>query len=116
MHLRVRRAIRFPSKPRTEVAMLVRAVLKNSAVAPCTHPFLDTLTVPTAKINPRQTPPTPSAHSTTTDHPVVFVPSDGQLCGHQTGGTPVTECAQKPGWFKCAQNHRSITTRPPKVR
>jgi hypothetical protein len=38
----------------------------------------DTLTVQTTKINPATTPPVTSASSTTTDHPVVVVPSDGQ--------------------------------------
>lgn len=45
---------------------------------PCTHQFLDTLTVPTTKINPANPAPVTSAHSTTTDRPVIVVPSDGQ--------------------------------------
>ncbi|HTQ21665.1 hypothetical protein, partial [Mycobacterium sp.] len=51
---------------------------KNSAVAPCTHQFLDTLTVQTTKINPRSTPTTPSAPSTTNQHPGLVIPRDGQ--------------------------------------
>jgi hypothetical protein len=51
---------------------------KKQAGVPCTHQFLDTLTVQTTKINPATTPPVTSAASTTTDHPVVGIPSDGQ--------------------------------------
>ena len=51
---------------------------KKSAGAPCTHQFLDTLTVQTTKINPTPTPTTTSAASTTTQHPVVVIPRDGQ--------------------------------------
>lgn len=51
---------------------------RNSAGAPCTHQFLDTLTVQTTKIKPTPTPTTTSAGSTTAQHPVVVIPRDGQ--------------------------------------
>ncbi|MDZ7881392.1 MAG: hypothetical protein U5N53_00050, partial [Mycobacterium sp.] len=46
---------------------------KKSAGAPCTHQFLDTLTVQTTKTKPTPTPTTTSAASTTEQHPVVVI-------------------------------------------
>ena len=51
---------------------------KNSAVAPCTHQFLVTLTVQTNKINPAATAPTTSARSMTNNYPLVVILRDGQ--------------------------------------
>ncbi|MGK2873550.1 MAG: hypothetical protein ACSLFL_15045, partial [Alphaproteobacteria bacterium] len=51
---------------------------KKSAGAPCTHQFLDTLTVQTTKIKLTPTPTTTSAASTTEQRPVVVTPRDGQ--------------------------------------
>ncbi|MFH5246051.1 hypothetical protein, partial [Antrihabitans spumae] len=51
---------------------------KNSAGAPCTHQFLDTLTVQANKINPTPTPHTTSANTLTIHHPVVVTPRDRQ--------------------------------------
>ena len=45
---------------------------------PRTHQFLDTLMVQTTKIKPALTPTTPSAHSTTTTHPLVVIQRDAQ--------------------------------------
>ncbi|MCH9768444.1 MAG: hypothetical protein K0U70_11665, partial [Actinomycetia bacterium] len=55
-----------------------RSLPGNSAGAPCTHQFLDTLTVQTTKINPTPTPTTTTAGSTTAQHPVVVILRDGQ--------------------------------------
>jgi hypothetical protein len=51
---------------------------KKSAGAPCTHQFLDTLTVQTTNIKLTPTPTTTSATSTTAQHPVVVIPRDAQ--------------------------------------
>ncbi|EUA02769.1 hypothetical protein I547_1158 [Mycobacterium kansasii 824] len=51
-----------------------RSLPRNSAGAPCTHQFLDTLTVQTTKIKTTPTPNTTSAGSTTAQHPVVVIP------------------------------------------
>ena len=58
-----------------------RSLPGNSAGAPCTHQFLDTLTVQTTKIKPTPTTTTTSAGSTTAQHLVVFVPRDDQHPG-----------------------------------
>ncbi|OOK77422.1 hypothetical protein BZL29_2999 [Mycobacterium kansasii] len=47
---------------------------KKFSGAPCTHQFLDTLTVQTTKIKTTPTPNTTSAGSTTAQHPVVVIP------------------------------------------
>ncbi|MCX8559256.1 hypothetical protein OS121_29875, partial [Mycolicibacterium mucogenicum] len=51
---------------------------KNSAVAPCTHQFLVTLTVQTTKIKPTPKPVPASAESTTTPSLMVVTPRDAQ--------------------------------------
>ncbi|WP_284227282.1 hypothetical protein [Mycobacterium antarcticum] len=51
---------------------------KKSTGAPCTHQFLDTLTVQTTKIKPTPTPTSTSARSTTARHPMVVIPRDAQ--------------------------------------
>ena len=61
---------------------------QETSGVPCTHQFLDTLTVPTTKINPATTQPVTSADSTTTDHPVVVTPSDGQQPPAKDGVRP----------------------------
>ena len=71
---------------------------------PCTHQFLDTLTAPTTKINPARTPPATSAASTTTDHPVVVTPSDGQ---HVVGDGEANDTAALQSWLThIVSNHR----------
>jgi hypothetical protein len=91
---------------------------KKQAGVPCTHQFLDTLTVQTTKINPATTPPVTSAASTTTDHPVVGIPSDGQ---QGEGGAVVVGggvCVLTvvgvggPGWTLVDGRHSSAPAAP----
>ena len=82
-----------------------RLLPKNSAGAPCTHQFPDTLTVQTTKIKPMTTPTTTSARSTTIQSPMIVIHRDAQQDGSstdveaQTRTESVPETAPPTGWY-----------------
>jgi len=72
---------------------------KNSAGAPCTHQFLDTLTVQTTNLKPGVIPATTSAPLPTAQSPVVVIGRDGQQ------KVPLLEGGDQARTFLILKNH-----------